>query len=94
MRSYYWHYAKPYTLVQGSQQEITANLNTNIESNDEQACTHILPTPDFFEGLVAILFILVIKSEGVMTLRALLGRAPNGDFSSKTLIQGPIWFGW
>ena len=38
MRSYYWHYAKPYTLVQGSQQEITANLNTNIESNDEQAC--------------------------------------------------------
>ena len=41
MRSYYWHYAKPYTLVQGSQQEITANLNTNIESNDEQACIDI-----------------------------------------------------
>ena len=41
MRSYYWHYAKPYTLVQGSQQEITANLNTNIESNDEQACKYI-----------------------------------------------------
>ena len=41
MRSYYWHYAKPYTLVQGSQQEITANLNTNIESNDEQACSYI-----------------------------------------------------
>ena len=46
-------------------------------------CFHILPTPGLVPWLSSDFgHLVLIKTEGVMTLRAHLSRAPSGDFSS------------